>query len=101
MSGPTSAVISARTIDALARRRAAGVRLGRPRACPDTVLHRVVSLRVEGTKLVEIAEALNRSGTPTPGGGACWYPSHLSRLLRTQDATNLLRTLQGDQEEVA
>lgn len=84
-------LISARTIAALTERRAAGTRLGRPRLCPDTVLHRVVFLRREGAKLADIAHVLNRSGISTPGGGPYWYPSHVSRLLRTQDAIRLLR----------
>ncbi|MFJ5834674.1 recombinase family protein [Streptomyces sp. NPDC093089] len=91
MSQATSEVISARTITALAERRAAGVRLGRPRVCPDSVLRCVVLLRLGGTTLADIADALNRSGTSTPGGGPFWYPSHVSRLLRTQDAVKLLR----------
>ncbi|MEV7558401.1 recombinase family protein [Streptomyces sp. NPDC089795] len=95
VSRTVSDVISARTIAALAERRAAGARLGRPRACPDTVLRRTVLLRLRGATLAEIAEEFNCSGTPTPGGGAFWYPSHVSRLLRTQDAVLLLRTYEG------
>jgi hypothetical protein len=72
--------------DALATRRALGVRLGGPRSCPDEVLARIVACRMEGEKLVDIASALNADAVPTPGGGLQWYPSHLSRLLRTQDA---------------
>ncbi|MGW3327505.1 recombinase family protein [Streptomyces virginiae] len=79
----------------MAERRAAGARLGRPRACPDTVLRRAVLLRRRGATLAEIAKGFNGSGTPTPGGGAFWYPSHVSRLLRTQDAVRLLRASEG------
>lgn len=86
-------LISIRTIEALAVKRAAGNRLGRPRSCPDTVLWRVVAARACGMKLIDIAADLNESGTPTPGGGPRWYPSHLSRLLRTQDAARLLTDL--------
>ncbi|WP_158220322.1 recombinase family protein [Kineosporia sp. A_224] len=81
------ALIGRRTRAGLERRRAAGVRLGRPRRCPDDVLARVLQLRAGGARLVDIAAALNADGVPTPGGGARWWPSHVSRLLATQDAT--------------
>jgi hypothetical protein len=79
-------VISARVVEALAARRAEGVRLGRPRSCPDDVLSRVVELRANGARLVDVCDELNEDSVPTPGGGTRWYPSHVSRLLRTQDA---------------
>ncbi|WP_148309640.1 recombinase family protein [Kutzneria albida] len=65
-------------------------RRGRPRRCPDHVLSRVVQLRQQGTRYVDICALLNAEGVVTPGGGARWYPSHLSRLLRTLDARALL-----------
>jgi len=80
-----------RVAAALAQRRAKGVRLGRPRRCPDAVLARVVALRRTGVTLTDIAEALNTDGVLTPGGGHRWYPGHVWRLLRTQDAQQLLR----------
>lgn len=89
-------LISKRTIQALEARRAAGVRLGRPRACPDDVLERVVVSRAQGEKLTNIAAALNADRIPTPGGSAYWYPSHVSRLLRTQDAKGLLADLEAE-----
>jgi hypothetical protein len=82
--------ISERTIEALARRRAAGVRLGRPRICPEETLPQVVSARARGARLIDIAEMLNAENVLTPGGGIRWYPSHVSRLLKTQDAQNLV-----------
>ena len=85
--------ISARANEALAAKRAAGVRLGRPRACPDPVLRKLVKLRTDGWRLIDIAAELNRSATHTPGGGTRWYSSHVSRLLRTQDALRLLGDL--------
>ena len=62
---------------ALAARRALGIRLGRPRSCPDEVLAKIVACRMQGEKLVDIASALNSDAVPTPGGGLRWYPSHL------------------------
>jgi hypothetical protein len=91
--GSRHELISVRTTESLAVRRATGIRLGRPRSCPDDVLSDVVASRACGMKLIDIAAGLNKSGTPTPGGGTRWYPSHVSRLLRTQDAARLLADL--------
>ncbi|MEU7002940.1 recombinase family protein [Nonomuraea sp. NPDC046570] len=63
---------------------------GRPRACPDEVLRRVVALRQAGAIYADICAALNAEGVPTPGGGHRWWPSHICRLLRTRDAQRLL-----------
>ncbi|MBU2661984.1 recombinase family protein [Actinoplanes bogorensis] len=85
-------VIADRTAEALASLRKQGVRLGRPRRCPDDVLRRVVAERAAGARLADICTRLNDDRVPTPGGSGRWYPSHLSRLLRTQDARLLGRT---------
>jgi len=82
---------STRTVEGLAEARAMGVRLGRPRRCDDEVLRTVVELHLTGVRQADIAAQLNIEGTPTPGGGARWYPSHVSRLLRTQDADEYRR----------
>jgi DNA invertase Pin-like site-specific DNA recombinase len=84
---------SMRTAEALAAKRLAAMRLGRPRTCPDGVLERVARLRVSGATLTSIAEELNEDVIPTPGGGRQWYASHVSRLLKTQDARFLLEDL--------
>lgn len=75
---------------ALAARRAKGLRLGRRRQCPDAVLHLVVSLKVRGAGPTEIARILNSRGELTPAGSDHWYPSHVCRLLQTQDARRLI-----------
>lgn len=82
-------IVAQRITEALAARRATGTRLGRPRQCPDDVLSRVVFSRADGATLTDIAESMNTDGVPTPGGGSKWYPSHVHRLLRTQDAQRL------------
>ena len=81
-----SALISERTISALQAKRARGERVGRPRSCPDATLDRVLELRAAGGSQVAIASAMNAAGIPTPAGSSRWYASHVSRLLRTQDA---------------
>jgi DNA invertase Pin-like site-specific DNA recombinase len=78
--------ISAGTRKAIERRRTAGGRIGGPRRCPDAILDRVLKLRDAGARQTEIAEEMNKAGLPTPGGGTHWWPSHVSRLLKTQDA---------------
>lgn len=60
--------------------------VGRPRRCPLDVLIRVVELRDTGARLMEICNQLNADKIPTPGGGMRWWPSHVHRLLGTQDA---------------
>ena len=41
---------------------------------------RAVLLRLEGSRLQDICDALNAEGVPTPGGGKYWWPSHVHRL---------------------
>lgn len=59
---------------------------GRPRRCPDGVLEQVLRMRRAGATLATICLVLNEMQIATPGGGARWYPSHVSRLLHTRGA---------------
>src|SRR5450755_1488397 len=63
-------LISQRTKDALAAKRAQGVRLGRPRTLPEDVVRRIVRERKQGRKLVSIADKLTEDGIATAQGGA-------------------------------
>jgi DNA invertase Pin-like site-specific DNA recombinase len=74
-------LIGQRTREALAARRAAGVRLGRPRLLPDVVIARIVTERRAGYSTPAIALGLNEDGVPTAHGGARWYPSTVQRVL--------------------
>ncbi|HUZ00544.1 MAG TPA: recombinase family protein [Thermomicrobiaceae bacterium] len=74
--------IGARTREALAAKRAQGVRLGRPRLLSDAVRARVVAERRAGRSLPAIAGALNADGVPTAQGSR-WYPASVARALRS------------------
>ena len=73
-------LIGQRTREALAVKRAAGVRLGRPPAIDDAVEQRIREERASGATLRGIADHLNDDGIPTARGGR-WRASTLQRVL--------------------
>lgn len=79
-------IISARTREALAAKRAKGVRLGRPRLLDPMTARRIRSLRDAGATFQAIADALNAEGTTTPTGRQ-WSPA-LVRKVALQDPTD-------------
>lgn len=74
-------LIGQRTREALAAKRAAGVRLGRPRELPDGVVARISTARQAGESLRAIAARLNDDGVPTAHGGASWHASTVRAVL--------------------
>lgn len=68
-------IIGQRTKDALAAKRAAGVRLGRPPSLPAEVEHLIYARRELGSTYQAIADELNHLGAPTAQGGARWHSS--------------------------
>jgi DNA invertase Pin-like site-specific DNA recombinase len=73
--------IGARTKEALDAKRAAGVRLGRPRSVPADVAERILAERDAGKTLAAIADGLNASKVPTGRGGSEWRPSSVRAVL--------------------
>ena len=61
-----------RTKEALAVKKAQGVRLGRPPTMPQSVVRRIQRQRARGDSLARIADELNAAGVPTAQGGARW-----------------------------
>jgi DNA invertase Pin-like site-specific DNA recombinase len=78
-------LIGQRTRDALAAKRAEGVRLGRPRQLPDATVARIVARRGEGISMSAIARELNADGVPTAQGGAMWRQSSVAAVLRSAE----------------
>lgn len=78
-------IIGQRTRDALAAKKASGVRLGRPRSLEAATLRRVRDAHAAGKSLRAIAEELNTEAVPTAQGGARWYASTVRAVLNSQD----------------
>jgi len=85
-------LIGQRTRDALAARRAAGVRLGRPRLLDPVIADKVRGLREAGITLQGVADTLNAEGTTTATGRA-WTLGMVRKVLAQQP--------QNDREDAA
>jgi DNA invertase Pin-like site-specific DNA recombinase len=73
-------LISERTKQALAQKRAGGVRLGAPPEIDSPIASRIRKERAAGRTLREIAQRLNEDRVPTARGGR-WHASTLQRVL--------------------
>ena len=81
--------IRQRTKAALAAKKAAGVRLGRPATLPAELVARIVTDRASGVSFGKIAAALNADGVPTAQGGKRWYPATVKAVVSGQDAAQM------------
>jgi DNA invertase Pin-like site-specific DNA recombinase len=72
-------LISSRTREALAARRARGLDIGRRTAIPAGVLRRIVLAREAGDSFGRIARALAAEGVLSPTGLAAWHESTVRR----------------------
>jgi DNA invertase Pin-like site-specific DNA recombinase len=68
-------LIGQRTREALAVKRAPGVRLGRPPVLAQEIVDRIVNGRQSGAGWSELARQLDADGVPTAQGGVRWYPA--------------------------
>jgi DNA invertase Pin-like site-specific DNA recombinase len=68
-------IIGQRARDALAVKRAQGVRLGRPQMIGADLVARIRTAHEGGTGWSALARQLNDEGVPTAHGGSRWYPS--------------------------
>ena len=66
---------SQRIREALARKRAQGVRLGRPPTMSEYAIERIKRERAAGSSLAAIANGLTNDRIPTAQGGRRWYPA--------------------------
>ncbi|MGI4896135.1 MAG: recombinase family protein [Janthinobacterium lividum] len=82
-------LIGQRTRDALAAKKAAGVRLGRPQVLPMAVVRRIVDEREAGRSWQTIADALTADGVPTARGGVTWTFSSARAVYGSQAAAPL------------
>ena len=91
-------LIGQRTKDALAVKRAQGVRLGRPRSLPDDIVQRIWRSHRRGSSLRRIAKRLNDDAIPTAHGGRTWHPSTVNAVI---SSVRLERSLPASTKNVS
>jgi DNA invertase Pin-like site-specific DNA recombinase len=79
-------LIGQRTKDALAEKRAQGVKLGRPQTLPEAVVQRILMARTSGDGWSAIARQLDAEKVATAHGGTRWYPSTVRAVALANEA---------------
>ena len=82
-------LISQRTRDALAAKRARGERLGAAPALPLEVTRRIIVERADGRTFQAIAEGLMADGIPTARGKTRWFPATVKAVTISDNAAAL------------
>jgi DNA invertase Pin-like site-specific DNA recombinase len=89
-------LIGERTKSALAAKKAAGVRLGRPRLIPEEIVARILAERSSGATLRAIADGLNRDAVPTAMRGRQWWVATVQGVLAQAKSTASPATTRGE-----
>lgn len=79
-------LISQRTKEALAVKKAQGIQIGRPRSMDPKIRRRILREYAKGGRgngYKGIADRLNAQGVPTVLGGSKWYPSTAKRVVES------------------
>ena len=82
-------LISQRTRDALAAKRARGERLGAAPALPMEVTRRIIDERANGLTFQAIADGLMADGIPTARGKTRWFPATIKAVTISHNAAAL------------
>lgn len=88
-------LISQRTRDALAAKRARGERLGAAPALPAEVTQRILAERAAGNTFQSIADGLMRDGIPTARGNSKWFPSTIKAVVSSDNAAKVVSPKNG------
>jgi DNA invertase Pin-like site-specific DNA recombinase len=76
-------VISQRTKDGLAEKKAQGVLIGRRSNVSDDTMRLIVSSWLADSNYSAVARVLNEAKIPTAQGGKMWYPMVISKLINS------------------
>ncbi|WP_019744560.1 recombinase family protein [Rhodococcus erythropolis] len=83
-------MISQRTKDALAQKKASGVAIGRPRLAKPAVVRRIVMERNAGLSFARIARTLTTEGVLSPAGRSTWQESTVRRIFQSTNQSGAI-----------